>query len=353
MVPPNSPGNTRSSSPVSSSRVASAARARGDVGHHRHRAHLAALRRAQAAVRVVAAAHANRLAGEVDVAPLQREQLAHAQAGERRGQEQGAVLLERPPRARAPGSPPARTRRGRRDADARAVDVGHGLRGRPHTFIARRKIPCRTTRCFWIVRFEPVRVVFQRSIGAGVTSSSRISPKASYDQPRRRSGSRRAWTACSRGRAPPTAATRPTRPRRSRRSAPSPAAARGEPGGSRSSSHAWAAALRELAGGRAPADVHAGPIELLDLAPVRAAGTWRTTAARGGARRGRRGRKWGRGDCNRTSTLGTYSGHRRPERPKSAPSPQTRDRQKPSDRAKRSGEGIEPSNRRATTACRF
>ena len=39
-----------------------------------------------------------------------------------------------------------------------------GFDGSPHTFIARRKIPCMTTRYLWIVRLETVRVAFQRSM---------------------------------------------------------------------------------------------------------------------------------------------------------------------------------------------
>ena len=42
---------------------------------------------------VVAAAHPDRFAGEVDVAPLEREQLAEAQPGERGGQVKAPVLL--------------------------------------------------------------------------------------------------------------------------------------------------------------------------------------------------------------------------------------------------------------------
>ena len=41
-----------------------------------------------------------------------------------------------------------------------------GFNGSPHTFIARRKIPCMTTRYLWIVRLETVRVAFQLLDGA-------------------------------------------------------------------------------------------------------------------------------------------------------------------------------------------
>ena len=53
-----------------------------------------------------------------------------------------------------------------------------GFDGSPHTFIARRKIPCMTTRYLWIVRLETVRVAFQCSMAPALTSSSRSSPKA-------------------------------------------------------------------------------------------------------------------------------------------------------------------------------
>ena len=58
---------------------------RGDVGREGHRADLAGLGRGPVAV-VEAGAHADGAAGEVDVAPAQCEQLAHAQARERGGQ---------------------------------------------------------------------------------------------------------------------------------------------------------------------------------------------------------------------------------------------------------------------------
>jgi hypothetical protein len=49
-----------------------------DIGDERDRAHLAALRRPEPAVDVVAVPHADRVAGEVDVAPPQREQFPSA-----------------------------------------------------------------------------------------------------------------------------------------------------------------------------------------------------------------------------------------------------------------------------------
>ena len=65
-----------------------------DVRRHRHGPHLARLRGGELALGV-AGAHADHLAGEVDVAPAQSEQLAAAQAGERSGEEDRGVLLGR------------------------------------------------------------------------------------------------------------------------------------------------------------------------------------------------------------------------------------------------------------------
>jgi len=58
----------------------------GDIRRQRHRSNLAGLRGRQMAG-VVAGANTNRAAGEVDVAPSQREQFAHSRARERRRQE--------------------------------------------------------------------------------------------------------------------------------------------------------------------------------------------------------------------------------------------------------------------------
>jgi hypothetical protein len=65
---------------------------RRDPGRHRHRSDLAALRRGQGAVGVTRA-NAERLAGEVDIAPVECEQFAAAKAGKRRGQVDRPVLL--------------------------------------------------------------------------------------------------------------------------------------------------------------------------------------------------------------------------------------------------------------------
>ena len=64
----------------------------GDIGREWDRAKLAALRRRNLA-QGIARASADRRAGEVDVAPPQRQQLAPAQSGERGGQVDRAVLL--------------------------------------------------------------------------------------------------------------------------------------------------------------------------------------------------------------------------------------------------------------------
>jgi hypothetical protein len=119
-----------------------------DVRHHRHRPHPPALRRGQAAVRGVTAAHANRLAGEVDVAPRDGKQLAKSQARQRRRQKQRSVL--RGPAARTSAwissgenaSTSIETRTRGRSTSAT------GFRDRPHTRIARRKMPCSTTSRF-------------------------------------------------------------------------------------------------------------------------------------------------------------------------------------------------------------
>ena len=64
----------------------------GDLGRHRDRADLAGLRRGQVAVGV-AGSDADGRAGEVDVSPAQRDELALAEAGERGGEEDRGVLL--------------------------------------------------------------------------------------------------------------------------------------------------------------------------------------------------------------------------------------------------------------------
>ena len=56
--------------------------------------------------------------------------------------------------------------------------VAAGFDGSPHTFIARRKIPWRITRCLATVRFDEVSVARQRSSTSVVTSSRRISPRS-------------------------------------------------------------------------------------------------------------------------------------------------------------------------------
>jgi hypothetical protein len=64
----------------------------GDLVDHRDDADLARLGRDELAVGEVGA-HADGLAGEVDVAPAQREELAAAQSGEGGGEEDGGVLV--------------------------------------------------------------------------------------------------------------------------------------------------------------------------------------------------------------------------------------------------------------------
>ena len=124
------PGRRRRST---SSRSASRASAAATSRRQRHGAHLAALRRRQPAAGE-AGADADERAGEVDVAPAQRDELAAAQARERRGEEDRRVLLRRRPRARAPGPPRARRRRGRSSSRlAQALDVGHRVARQPKT----------------------------------------------------------------------------------------------------------------------------------------------------------------------------------------------------------------------------
>jgi hypothetical protein len=67
---------------------------RRDVLRQRHRTNLARLRGRKRAAGP-GRAHTYREAGEVDIAPTQREQLAETQAGERGGQEQSAILIRR------------------------------------------------------------------------------------------------------------------------------------------------------------------------------------------------------------------------------------------------------------------
>src|SRR4051812_4960648 len=85
------------------------------------------LRPRRASMRGVAPAHANRLTGEVEVAPRECEKLAHSQAGERSREEQRSVLL----RSRRAHERVDFLRRERidvrRDPDARALHIGHGI----------------------------------------------------------------------------------------------------------------------------------------------------------------------------------------------------------------------------------
>jgi hypothetical protein len=85
--------------------------------------------------------------------------------------------------------------------------VAAGFDGSPHTFIARRKMPWRITRCLATVRFDEVSVARQRS-SASVVTSSNPSPPGRERSGCPCAGSRSASTVSPRGHVRHSAATR-------------------------------------------------------------------------------------------------------------------------------------------------
>ena len=258
---------------------------------------------------VVAAAHPNGLTAEVDVAPLQREELAQAQPREGGGQEQGAVL-----------SRPGRTDQhpyllGREcmqivgDADAWAVDGGQGVQRQPPHLHRSPEDP-----------MHDDEVLVDRAVGDGqgrfpLLDGACVRPRPQLAEGLVQSANRVAVVGQRAGLAGPLVLG-PAQPlgrgvgEGGTGPAPSPATGRDGPRGQQIVQPRLRAPLGEVAGGRPTArPVHAGPMSFWTLAPVRGAGTWRTTGARGAARRGRRGRKWGSRGPPLAGYRTRFSGH--------------------------------------------